>query len=269
MVFTLTYSDQADGWPSFYSYYPDWMLGMNNYFYTWKGGNLYQHNDSLSPRNTFYSPWWTIIGNPAGAFSPSTMTSVFNPSVLENVLFKTIDIQGDDSWAMQLSTDIQNSGYIEKGWFEKKEGTYFAFIRNNSSGELSLRSMTGVGVTSNATIAGPITTMVFDTEVDSVVSIGDIVYWVDTSLPVLTPILAGTLTNVTRTSSQTTFTVNTLSPPGTTPIPSPVFYVLYVKNSIAESHGVLGHYCVFNMQNNNAGKVELFAVEADVMKSYP
>ena len=40
---TLTYDGGAQGWPSFYSYFPDWMIGMNNYFYTFSNGNLYRH----------------------------------------------------------------------------------------------------------------------------------------------------------------------------------------------------------------------------------
>jgi hypothetical protein len=278
MPFTLTYSDQAEGWPSYYSYYPDWMIGMNNYFYTWKGGDLYRHNDSASDRNTFYLQWWNkhTPPNPAAAFSPSTLTSVFNPSPLENVLFKTIDLQGDDPWDVQLETDIQNSGFIDSAWFEKKEATYFAFVRNTSSGEFSLRSLTGVGITSNAVIVNAaVTTMTINTQVDSIISIGDAIYWADSSvLPLpLTPIYAGILMDVTRTPSQTTLTVDTITclPSGIcpTPIVSPIFYVLYVKNSIAESHGVLGHYCTFVMQNDKKSKIELFAVDADVMKSYP
>jgi hypothetical protein len=46
-------------------------------------------------------------------------------------------------------------------------------------------------------------------------------------------------------------------------------YTMYIKNSIAESHGLLGHYCVFTMTNDNTNKVELFALESEVMKSYP
>ena len=42
--YTLTYSESVKGWPSFYSYYPDFILGMNQYLYTFKGGNLYRHN---------------------------------------------------------------------------------------------------------------------------------------------------------------------------------------------------------------------------------
>jgi hypothetical protein len=271
MPFTITFSDAFEGWPSYYSYYPDWMLGMNNYFYTWKGGDLYQHNDSASNRNTFYLQWWTKAGFPSSAFSPSTMTSVFNPSTLENVLFKAIDLQGDASWDIQLSTDLQNSGFIQSSWFEKKESTYFAFIRNNSSGELSLRSMTGVGVSSTAILTPPTAAVVFKTPpvyIDSIISVGDLVYWVDTTLPVLTPVLAGQLTSIQRPSTQTNLLLNTAIA-GAVPIPSNTCYFLYIKNSIAESHGVLGHYCTFTMQNSSTSKVELFTVEADVMKSYP
>jgi hypothetical protein len=31
----------------------------------------------------------------------------------------------------------------------------------------------------------------------------------------------------------------------------------------------LGHYCVFTLENDNTNKVELFAVQSDVMKSFP
>jgi len=82
MEYTLTYSDSAAGWPSFYSFIPDWMIGMNNYFYTFKGGNLYRHNVNTN-RNTFYYEWWLQLGNPDGAFTPSRVTSVFNDVPLE------------------------------------------------------------------------------------------------------------------------------------------------------------------------------------------
>ena len=44
-VYTLTYSQGAKGWPSFYSFQPEMMIGMNNYFYSFKGGDLYSKND--------------------------------------------------------------------------------------------------------------------------------------------------------------------------------------------------------------------------------
>ena len=91
--YTLTYSEAAPGWVSFYSYYPDWMIGMNNYFYTFSGGNLFRHNVNET-RNNFY-----------GTQSTSTLQSVFNVSPLENKLFKTIGLKGDSPWAVTLQTD--------------------------------------------------------------------------------------------------------------------------------------------------------------------
>jgi len=52
-------------------------------------------------------------------------------------------------------------------------------------------------------------------------------------------------------------------------IPSNVEFFFYVKNSVAESHGVLGHYCTFTITNSDNSKIELFAVESEVMKSFP
>ena len=127
--YTLTYDEGVQGFPSFYTYYPDWMVGMNNYFYTFKGGNLYRHNVNEN-RNTFYSDWWIQVGTPNEAFKPSFMQSVFNVSPLENKLFKTLNLEGDDAWAATLETDIQNSGNIDYDWFEKKEQSWYGFIRN-------------------------------------------------------------------------------------------------------------------------------------------
>ena len=118
---TLTYDGGAQGWPSFYSYFPDWMIGMNNYFYTFKGGNLYRHNTN-EVRNNFYGVQYT-----------STVQSVFNDMPLENKLFKTINIEGDAAWGVTLQTDIQDSGFIEAGWFDEKEASFYAFVRNSGT----------------------------------------------------------------------------------------------------------------------------------------
>ena len=37
----------------------------------------------------------------------------------------------------------------------------------------------------------------------------------------------------------------------------------------AETHGMLGHELTFTLTNYNTTATELFAIEADVMKSYP
>jgi hypothetical protein len=254
------------GWVSFYSYYPDWMIGMNNYFYTFKGGDLYRHNVNAN-RNTFYSPWWVKVGTPNNAYTPSTLQSVFNTAPLENKLFKTINLQGDAKWSVTLETDLQFSGFIEANWFEKKEAAFFAFVRNNTIGEFALRSVNGIG-RSQSVVGGNVINFAVPISIGSIISIGDYLYF---SLPpYTTPVLAGRVTAITidLINSVNQLTIDT-SIAGTTPIPIQDAFFLYVKNSVAESHGVLGHYCTFNIENTSTSKVELFAVQSEVMKSFP
>jgi hypothetical protein len=46
-------------------------------------------------------------------------------------------------------------------------------------------------------------------------------------------------------------------------------YLISVKNNTAESYGLLGHYCRFVIENTGPSPTELFAVQAEIMKSYP
>ena len=273
--YTLTYDEGVQGFPSFYSYYPDWMIGMNNYFYTFKGGNLYRHNVNEN-RNTFYSQWWTQIGTPLEAFKPSTLQSVLNTSPLENKLFKTLNLEGDDSWAATIETDIQDSGFIDSDYFEKKEQSWYAFIRNEGLGstpaelpEFALRSVNGIGNSTTVSIVGQTSTINFATtiQIGNILSVGDYFYFLSATNQ---PVYAG---NVTAINTDLRRGVNNVvidtSPAGTTPIPTNVETFLFIKNSIAESHGVLGHYAVFELTYSKNTKVELFAVESEVMKSFP
>jgi hypothetical protein len=264
-IYTLTYSDQVEGWVSFYSYEPDWMIGMNNYFYTFKGGNLYRHN--VNPiRNQFY-----------GINFSSMVKSVFNDVPLENKLFKTMNIEGDDAWAATMITDIQNSGFIEYDWFEKKEQSYYAFVRNSGAtpanvSEYALRSLSGIGKSADA--SGPANALVVSFSINplvsigSIVSVGDLLYY---SLPPYSaPVLCGQITAVNQNYPLgiNEIIVDTTITGGDIP-PITDAYFLFIKSAEAESHGVLGHYCVFELINENQDKVELFAVETEVMKSFP
>jgi hypothetical protein len=276
MTYTLSYSEAVAGWVSFYSYEPDWMIGMNNYFYTFKGGNLYRHNTGVA-RNTFYQEWWDKVDHVVppnkslNAFKPSKVTSVFNNAVLENKIFKTINLEGDAPWGVTLQTDLQFSGFIDSTWFEKKEASYYAFVRNNSNGQLALRSVNGIGNsltvvgngTNNAQVNFSINPLV---SIGNIISVGDYVYF-GANLQFAGPVID---INIDYISGINQIVVNNnMLTPLTTPIPGNVNYFLFVKNSVAESHGVLGHYCTFTLENGSNGKVELFSVQSNVMKSFP
>jgi hypothetical protein len=262
--YTLTYSKGVDGWVSFYSFLPDWMIGMNNYFYTFKGGNLFRHNVN-NTRNNFY-----------GVQYNSTLTSVFNDSPLENKLFKTLNLEGDDAWEATMQTDIQTTGFINRSWFEKKEGAYFAFVRNSgttpaSTSEYPLRSLNGIG--RSLSIIGPTASTQVNFSISPLVSIGSIISIGDTlyyALPPTysTPVLFGEVTDIQVNYPQGENRLIVDATSGSVPLVQTA-YMLYIKNSVAESHGVLGHYCLFTLENPNPNKIELFAVQSEVMKSYP
>lgn len=265
MEYTLTYSEQVQGWVSFYSFIPDWMIGMNNYFYTFKGGNLYRHSSNAT-RNNFY-----------GIQYSSTIKSVFNDVPLENKLFKTLDIQGDDVWSATLITDIQDSGFVESGWYEKKEQVYFSFIRNSGTtpalpSEFALRSLGGIGSSYLISNSPSVANVYFSTAISlgSIMSVGDYLYFADGSSSTGIS-LAGVITEISRNLTivnQNYIRIDTAIP-GAAVMVGNVLYFLYMKNAVAESHGVLGHYCVFTLENVNTSKVEIFTLQSEVMKSYP
>lgn len=267
---TITHSEGSKGFPSFYSFIPDYMKGMNQFFYTWKGGNLYRHNTNNN-HCQFY-----------GVDFPATITGVFNDMPLQNKIFKTINLEADDSWEAYLTTDIQTTGYIDDDWFEKKEEAWFAFVRNDgptgantNQSEWELRSLNGIG--RSQSVGGPANDYFinFDLSINigSIASIGDYLYFAVP--PYDTPVFAGVITqiNVNKVNGTNQIVIDSTTVPGTTnPIPIQDAYFLYIKNPVAESHGVLGHYCEFFLELP-VGKAqqpsELFAVESEVMKSFP
>jgi hypothetical protein len=238
---------------------------MNNYLYTFKGGNLYRHNVN-ELRNNFY-----------GVQYSSRIKSVLNDYPMDNKLFKTISLEGDDSWAVALNTDLQYSGVIDAAWFEKKESSYFAFVRNQypvpaDSAEFPLRSVNGIGRSLSVTFPAGQAKVNFSiiplVQIGSIVSIGDLLYF---ALPPYdTPQLAGKVIeiNVDYKAGINQLIIDTTITDAV-PISSQTAYMMYIKNSVAESHGVLGHYCVFDIENDNTEKVELFLVRSEIMKSFP
>ena len=272
--YTLTYDPdpQVKGWPSFYSYHPDWMIGMNNYFYTFYRGNLYRHNSNQT-RNEFYGEQYT-----------STITTVFNAAPLENKLFKTIELQGTSSWTAYLETDIQISTDIDSAWFEKKEQGWFAFVRNRDVNNISspnddrnflLRSVNGLAQSLDVNIVDPTANVInFDLSVDlsrvqgspigSGNDVADTLFF-GTAPPTLCGQVVAVNINLQAGINQLIVNING---GGTSPTIMTEFF-LYAKNSTAESHGVLGHYCTVKLTNALTTQVELFAAQSEVMKSYP
>lgn len=246
---TVSYSPGVKGWPSFYSFIPEYTQGMNNYLYTFNNGQLYRHNTNAL-RNNFY-----------GVQYNTTIKSVFNKGPLENKLFKTLILESDAPWSATLATDLPQTGSIADTYFEKKEGNYFAFIRFLETDiNLLIRYANGIANVTTVDATTPTaTTLTFANSVNigSIISIGDMVYYGST------PSLGGVVTALTGQVVTIDTTIAGAS------APSNGDFILYVKNTVAESHGVMGHYCEYELTNTSTSKVELFSVGSESMKSFP
>jgi hypothetical protein len=273
--YTLSYNSDSSsmprfggqgGWPSFYSFFPDFMIGMNSFFYSFKGGNLFRHNTS-SLRNTYY-----------GVFTASSITSVFNPEpTLSIKLFKTLSYESTTTvtdtnearWeCTSLQTDLTDGvpGSMLETYFVQKEGEWFSFLRTNAGTvNWQMRSANGVGVCTAVSGAAGNMLIEFAGAIGSILNIGDNVYAATLASGVATtdPIFVGQVTFKTSTS----ITVDTTVPGGSTPTVGQ--FIMFIKNAVAESHGARGYFLEFTLMNDSTSPVELFSVGSSVMKSFP
>jgi hypothetical protein len=253
---TLSFSPDNEGWPSFYSYQPEFMIGMNGYFYSFDGGNIWLHNDNAI-RNNFYGRQYN-----------SQIEGVFNDAPLERKLYQNLATHSTSAWDAVLQTDLQ-SGYISDSMFERKELTWYGFVRAYTEEiDLLMRRAAGLSTIEVPGPVGPTYTIELTTTPSRTVSVGDFLFYADDGGSV---IYAGTLSDW---ADENTVIVDStvVGPDGSVATPPTALDIgkllLYVKDSTAESHGVLGNYCTFTLTNSDTVPAELFAVDAEVMKSY-
>ena len=98
---TLTFDNRAQGWSSFCSFLPESAVSLNNIFYSFKEGKLWQHHSEDVDHNKFYG----------GDVMASHVTPVFNegPSVVKQ--FNTLNYEGTEGWDLSfVQTDLGSMG---------------------------------------------------------------------------------------------------------------------------------------------------------------
>lgn len=255
---TLTYKHENQGWPSFYSFIPEFIIGMNAYLYTFSGGNLFRHNTNDN-RNEYYGV--------SGALAPSTLTSVFNPEpTLSIKLFKTLSFESNAAWDCErLLTDL-SQGNVDELNFEQKEGEWYAYVRHNVGvTNFALRYANGLG-TISIPPTGPAAARIitFASSIGNILNIGATAYLLTNGA---TPLIVGTIEGLDKNNN--TITLDETNPGGGTPVPAQGDFLLFVNNTLAESYGMRGYFMEFKLSNNDITPVELFSVGSSVMKSFP
>lgn len=248
-VYTVSYSDLSKGWTSFWSYEPEWMIGMNSSFYTWKNGELYQHNTNQD-RNAFY---YDVITQEYFKY-PSSIQTIFNQEYAVNKMFKSVSLDSTKSWEADIVTDM-STGHMDSSYFTEKEGMWYSYIRRLDTENYDTKSISTQGIGSLSSYLSLV--MTFSFNIGSGISAGDTVYKVSgTNTLVLLGVVA----------SHTDTTI-TLVSTAVAPVAGNV--IVFVKNSQAESYGARGYYMDLTLTNNDITETEIFAVTSNVFISKP
>ncbi len=258
--YTISYSEEAKGWPSFYSYMPEYMIGMNSYFYSFRGGNLFRHNTN-ELRNNYY-----------GVQYNSQITAVFNTEPQTIKLFKTLSYESDDRWECTALFTELGTGSMLDTYFEQKEREWFTFLRENTT-TINYRARSTQGLGNNLSITGVpgafIINFIAGYQIDSILAVGDFIYATPTPAAVA-PIYFGQVTAVDRVNDTITVDEGVVDPQGVVGVlAGNGDFMVGVKNAQAESHGARGYFMQFTLENDATAAVELFSVGSSVMKSYP
>jgi hypothetical protein len=242
MVKTIAYDGDVEGWTSFYTFSPETMVRLNNKFYTIKGGQVFEHHSEDVPRNNFY-----------GVQYPSKLQFPVNEAPSDIKVFKALGIEASQPWqvaiqAYQSSTDDFTESSLADVDFIKKEGYWYAYCRRNEvEGDNSSKASYGLGIVQSD--SGNDITL---TAVNSSMSVGDKVFKLDDDSVV------GTIEGVLG------MTVTLDSPAS-----GLTGQFLYAQKDMRiEGAELRGYTARIDMEVDTPEKVELYAVNTEVFKSY-
>jgi len=100
---TLCFDDRSNGWTSYRSFKQESGVSLNNTYYTFNGGDLWQHHSNNVTRNNFYG----------SGTAESYVVPIFNdaPSLIKQ--FNSLSYEGTSGWELEyIQTDIGSNGTI-------------------------------------------------------------------------------------------------------------------------------------------------------------
>lgn len=243
--FTLTFSDRGEeseqsGWTSFWGYYPELMLSLAGKFYSFKDGQIYEHNDNDNiTRNIFYNQ--SVV---------SKITTILNAQNAEDKIFKTLVIEGNDSWHTEIKTNYTNSE-IKQEEYAKKESKFYAHIRKNEDEDDYTDRAQGIGIiedidNNEITFSEPIPTLV---------NAGEQLFQLNNGGQEL----IGDITDI----QGDTIVIDTI-------INQPIVnaFCFSVKSARIQGSEIRGYFAEVTLTNDSNERVELFAINSNVVLSH-
>ena len=96
---TVTFDDRSNGFTSFTSFKQEGGLSLNNTYYTFSNGKLWQHNSENVTYNNFYGAGTT----------ESFITPIFNDAASLVKQFNSLSYEGDEGWDLTFIETYLNS----------------------------------------------------------------------------------------------------------------------------------------------------------------
>ncbi len=121
---TVCFSEDVNGWVTFKSFLPQNGISLNNAYYSYNGGELWQHDNEDVARNNFYGEQYNSIID---------LNINDNPSVVKK--YKTLGYEGTEGWKANVVTDQQTSSELS---FKEKENKYFVNITGEAKELISI-----------------------------------------------------------------------------------------------------------------------------------
>ena len=250
---SVAFKEQVNGWVTRLSYLPEWGISLNNEYYTFKNGEIWQHSNEA--RSNFY-----------GTQYDTTITPIINdaPTSIKN--YKTLSYEGQEGWVADIITD-QQDGEV-KTW-KKKEGIFFNYINglattwdnNTQSGSLDSAefSVQGLGtLTVDATDLQSTFEITIPGALNDSLQLNDYIYY-KAAINGLIYII-GKVTAI----SGSVVTVNVQYQVDAPEIGD---FVFFAKDSVKNTSGIIGYYAETKMALAGSEKKELFAVNSEVFIS--
>lgn len=238
MSYTVSFDEKVKGWNQFHDWLPEGMIGMNNNFFSFKNGQLYQHYDPNAVRNNFFGEQFT-----------SRIKTVFNISPEDDKIFKNLILESSVPLDVSVKTNYA-TGMIKASEFIQKGSRYFAYLRKNEDDAQSFGRKQGIGeieiVASNV--------ITFST-IPNNVNIGDTLFQKNGGV--------SEIIGVVQSKTSTTITVASVD---NTPVVSNFAFVR--KPNRIEGGEIRGYYMEVELEYDGTEPIEVFAIETNIKKSF-
>ena len=240
----VSFKETVDGWATRLSYAPEFAISLNNDYYSFKNGEIWEHSNTT--RSNFY-----------GVQRETTVKPVFNDAPTSVKNFKTLSYEGDEGWTATVVTNKQ-SGSVST--WKDREGIYFNYIMADATtlSSIDAKEFSVQGIGNVLTYNEPLNTINIDGKINVSLQPGDAIYSTEPS----GLRLINTVFSIDRSNNSIR-----LSGPSPAPIPNPTDFMLFTKDSQVNTSGLLGYYADIEFSVTSGDKKELFAVNSEIFIS--